>query len=344
MAQGKSPRKVGIFGAGLMGKFHAESAASYGARIVSVYDPRIEAARAVAAKHGAYAAEDPTDFFDRQLDLVIIATPPAVRVEPVRMACERGIHLLIEKPPALRLHDARTCLGLIEKAGVMAGCGFQLRYGSAFEKLRDMLADQTVHLVRTLLTTGSYLNAPANSWYLQKRHSGGSISSDAIHPLDAVRYMLNNARCVKAHALAVKNMAQDWPDTDCENSVQVTYELDNGVFGTHMNHSGCEAGDINFEFIGPHLRLYTIGWGNSSIKGRYKGKDVKEPVTEQSRLGLDKTGAMLRAIETGDTSLIRSPFSDAIHTMELVEAANRSILTGQFVRTEGLGRELPVPS
>ena len=45
---------------------------------------------------------------------------------------------------------------------------------------------------------------------------------------------------VQAHALAVKNMAKDRTKFDAENAIQVTYELDNGIFGTHTNHSGTE--------------------------------------------------------------------------------------------------------
>lgn len=35
-------------------------------------------------------------------------------------------------------------------------------------------------------------------------------------------------------------MAKDRTKFDAENAIQVTYELDNGIFGTHTNHSGTE--------------------------------------------------------------------------------------------------------
>lgn len=341
MPKGLKSLNVGIIGAGAMGRSHANAAARYGSRIVGVHDVRVKAAQALAAEFDAHATDDLADLFDRNLDLVVIATPPAVRLEPIRMACQRRVHLLIEKPPALTVREARECLEHIEKAGVLAAVGFQLRYGAAFEKLRDMLAGQTVHLVRTLLTTNQFLDSTTPSWYLQKRHSGGPIAEQAVHPLDVVRYVLGDARCVQAHALAVKNMALDRTELDSENAIQVTYELDNGVFGTHMNHCGCEAGVLDFEFIGPHLRLTSSGWGNGRIKGQMNGKEVSERVGDENRLGLDKTGAMLRAVETGDASLIRSPFRDALHTVELIEAANRSKQSGKFVRVKELGAGVP---
>ena len=116
MSRPKAPLKVGIIGAGRMGCRHAESAASYGAMVVAVCDARIEAAQKLAAKHGAHATDDLSDLFERGLDVAVVATPPAVRLEPVRLACEHGVHLLIEKPPSLTLKVARECLTLIERA------------------------------------------------------------------------------------------------------------------------------------------------------------------------------------------------------------------------------------
>lgn len=336
--------RVAVIGAGGIGRHHAARAAHYGAAVVAVHDARLDAARELAAQHGALATDRLDELFDQRLDLAIVATPPTVRLEPIRRACDRRVHLLIEKPPALTVAEARECSALIDRAGVLAGCGFQLRYGSAFEKLRDMLAGETVHVARSLLCTNYYLNPATKGWYLQKQHSGGSLFEQGVHPLDAVRYVLGDARCVRAGAFAVKNMAADRPEYDSENSVQVAYELDNGVFGTHLNHCGTDYLDMNFEFIGPKVRLITIGWGNGSIKGLYRGKEIKEPVTEESRLGVDKTGAMLRAIETGDRSLVRSPFADAVHTVELLEAATRGARAGRFVRVDELAAVAAQPA
>ena len=56
----------------------------------------------------------------------------------------------------------------------------------------------------------------------------------------------------------------------------------------------------------------------------------------ENNLGLDKTGAWLRAIETGDRTLIRSPFADAMETLSLIDAAVQSRGTGRFINVEEL--------
>src|SRR5579872_1130875 len=102
--------RIGIVGAGMMGRAHQRSIAAYGARVVAVQDSDLAAAQKLAADAGAEAAaDDLAAFLDRPLDGIVLATPPPVRLEPIAMACERGIHLMIEKPPALTLAEGRAC-------------------------------------------------------------------------------------------------------------------------------------------------------------------------------------------------------------------------------------------
>jgi predicted dehydrogenase len=328
--------RIGILGAGMMGRAHAKSVIGYGARVVAVHDVRREAADDLAQEAGAEAAtDDLRTFFERAMDGVVLAAPPPVRVVPVQLACERGLHLMIEKPPALTVADGRECLRHIERAGILAAVGFQLRYTPLYERLRQMLDGETVHLVRTVCTINYYLDFHMSPWFLQNRVSGGPIAEQAIHPLDAVRYVLGGPGPVQAAALAVKNMAADRAEFDAENAIQMIYALDNGVFGTHMNHCGTERFSFDLEAVGPHLRL-RANITEGRIVGYRNGRDVDEPAPESHAPGLDKTGAWLRAIETGDRSLIRSDFADAMRTLELVEAAIRSRGTGRFVRVEEL--------
>ncbi len=328
--------KIGIVGAGNMGRKLGGAVAAHGAQVVAVHSSRLEAAQQLATQVGAQIATDELDtLFAHEIDGLIITAPPPVRLEPVRMACERGVHLMIEKPPALNMADGRACLEQIEKAGVIAAVGFQLRYVPLYERLKDLLANETVHLVNTVCTVGYYLSFGMAPWFLQQQISGGPIAEQAIHLLDCVRFVLRNPKPVQAHALAVKNMALDRTEFDAENAIQMTYALDNGVFGTHTNHCGTEEFSFDLDVIGPHLRLHA-NMTQDRIIGYLNGQELDESVPKENSLGLDKAGAWLRAIETGERSLVRSHYADAIHTLALVEAAVSSRGTGRFVGVEEL--------
>ncbi len=330
--------KIGITGAGVMGNRHQERIADYGAQVIAVHDIHISAAQELATKAGAKIATDDLErFFDAEMDGLVITTPPPVRLEPIRKACERGIHLMIEKPPALNMTEGRACLAHIESAGVIAAVSFQLRYGSIYERLKELLAAETVHLVHTVCTVDYYLSFRMSPWFLQRQISGGPIAEQAIHILDCARFVMGNVKPVQAHAIGAKNMAPDRTEFDAENALQMMYELNNGVFGTHMNHCGTKGNGFELEVIGPHLRLRADAQGGRNgdrIVGHLHGNEFNESVPTENSLSLDKYHAWIRAIETGDRSLIRSNFEDALHTLALVEAAVTSQDTGGFVKVD----------
>ena len=327
---------IGIIGAGNMGRHHHKAVTDYGGRVVAVHDTRLEAARELASHAEAQLATTALDaFFDVEMDGVVITTPPPIRLEPIQMACDRGIPLMIEKPPALNMAEGRKCLVCIEKADVIAAVGFQLRYHPLYERLKALIASETVHLVRTVCTVDYYLSFRMSPWFLQYEISGGPLPEQAVHVLDCARFVMGNPKPVQAHALAIKNMALERTEFDAENAIQMTYQLDNGVFGTHMNHCGTEGFSFEVEVVGPHLRLQAYMTENA-IRGYLNGESINEAVSAENSLGLDKTGAWLRAIETGDKTLIRSSFSDGIQTLALIDAAVQSRDTGRFIRVEEL--------
>ncbi len=332
----QKPLAIGIIGAGNMGRHHHGAVTGYGGRVVAVHDMRLEAARELASKANAQLATTALDaFFDVEMDGVVITTPPPIRLEPIQMACDRGIALMIEKPPALNMAEGRKCLACIEKADVIAAVGFQLRYHPLYERLKTLIASETVHLVRTVCTVNYYLSFRMSPWFLQYAISGGPLPEQAVHVLDCARFVMGNPKPVQAHALAIKNMALERTEFDAENAIQMTYQLDNGVFGTHMNHCGTEGFSFEVEVVGPHLRLQAIMTENA-IRGYLNGEPINEAVVPEDSSNLDKIGAWLRAIETGDRTLIRSPFSDGLQTLALIDAAVQSRGTGRFIHVEEL--------
>ena len=332
----QKPLAIGIIGAGSMGGHHHRAVTEYGGDIVAVHDVRIEAARELATRaDGAVATTDLNAFFDVEMDGVVITTPPPIRFEPIQMACDRGIPMMVEKPPALNMAEGRKCLAYIEKADVIAAVGFQLRYHPLYERLKALIATETVHLIRTVCTVDYYLTFRMSPWFLQSEISGGPLPEQAVHVLDCARFVMGNPKPVQAHALAIKNMALERTEFDAENAIQMTYQLDNGVFGTHMNHCGTEKFSFEVEVVGPHLRLYA-NMTENAIRGYLNGETINEPAVSQNSLGIDKTGAWLRAIETGDRTLIRSPFTDAVQTLALIDAAVQSRDTGRFINVAEL--------
>ena len=317
--------RIGVVGAGQMGTILSALAERAGAKITAVHDIKFEAAEKLAnERKGAIATTELSKLFNVPMDGLIVCTVPTVRIEPIRQACERNIHLLIEKPPAYNLIEGRDCLAAIKKSGIMAAVGFQLRYDPRYELLKQLIKGHSVHMVRTVCTIGFYLDFQMSHWFLQKKISGGPITDQAIHLLDCVRYVLDNPRPIQAAAIGVKNMASDRTEFDSENALQLMYKLDNEVIGVHTNHCGHEKIHFDLELIGPNLRL-NANMTEPTIKGIIKGKEINETPPKINKLGgLDKVDAWLKAIDTGNRGYIRSDYAEALNTQALVDAAIKS--------------------
>ena len=317
--------RIGVIGAGEMGTKLAALAEKTGAKIVATHDINLKAAENLAnIYNGAVATNKVDEFFDIPMNALIVSTTPTVRVDPIKRACKKKIHLLIEKPPAQNLAEGRECLEAIKKSGVMAAVGLQLRYDPRYEKLKQLLKGHVVHMVRTVTTINFYLDLNMAPWFLQKKYSGGPITDQAIHLLDIVRYVLGNPLPTKAASIAIKNMALDRKEFDSENAIQLMYELDNGIIGVHTNHCGHEKSYFDLEFIGPNLRL-KANITDSVISGIINGKEINETPLKINKLGgLNKVDSWLKAIDTNNRGYIRADYAEALNTQALIEASNKS--------------------
>ena len=98
-----------IIGAGLMGGYHARSAASAGARIVGVVDRDLAAARSLAAQWAGAAAWSDLDqaLNAGAASVAHVCTPPPTHVDIARAVADARLHTLIEKPLAETASEVR---------------------------------------------------------------------------------------------------------------------------------------------------------------------------------------------------------------------------------------------
>tara|TARA_B100001123_G_C15241669_1_gene999337 strand:+ start:172 stop:1239 length:1068 start_codon:yes stop_codon:yes gene_type:complete len=328
------PLKIGITGAGSQGTQLCNLAKNYGAKIVAVHDANIDAAKKLANIHNAKVSTTDFDkFFEEPMDGLLISTLPTIRLEPITRACNKNINIFVEKPPAYNLIEARKCLSAIKKSNIISSVGFQLRYDPRYKKVKELIADNEIHLVRTKITIDYYLNYRMSPWFLEKQISGGPIAEQAIHMLDCVRFVFNNTKALQAVAIGTKNMGRYNKNFDAENAMQLMYKLDNGIIGVHTNHCGQEKPRFDLELIGPNFQLEANAT-ESKIHGIINGREVNENPSIQNDNGLDKISSWLKAIETKDITYLTSSYEDSLYTQSLVDAAIKSQTTHRVETVE----------
>jgi predicted dehydrogenase len=115
--------RIGVLGCGAMGRNHVRLLAALpGAELVGVYDPRREAAEAVAGEHGTRVFDDAARLA-AAVDAMVVAVPTVLHAEIGCELLDRGLHVLIEKPLAASLAEAEQLVARAAAAGRVLGVG-----------------------------------------------------------------------------------------------------------------------------------------------------------------------------------------------------------------------------
>jgi predicted dehydrogenase len=113
---------LGLVGCGDVAKsFHLPAYAEYGVHVVGVYDPAPEATEGIRDRFPFVRRVFPSLdelLADEEIEIVDVATRPAVRPELIRQAIDAGKHVLAQKPLALDLGAARRLADEAEERGV----------------------------------------------------------------------------------------------------------------------------------------------------------------------------------------------------------------------------------
>lgn len=139
--------KIAVIGCGYWGSNHARTFAELGA-LWAVSDRHDDRAAALAARHGVKAMSFEAVLADPDIDGVVLALPPQYHAEQSIAVLEAGKHLLVEKPIALSVGDARRVAEAAARLDRVAMTGHVLRFHPAFEALETMIAEGELGAVR----------------------------------------------------------------------------------------------------------------------------------------------------------------------------------------------------
>lgn len=126
--------RIGLLGTGPWARAaHAPALAAHPeVEFTGVWGRRPEAAAELAAPHGARAYDD-VDALLADVDAVAVALPPSVQAELAVRAARAGRHLLLDKPVATTVAEARAVAEAVRAAGVASVVFFTTRFQSATE-------------------------------------------------------------------------------------------------------------------------------------------------------------------------------------------------------------------
>lgn len=137
----KNSLQVAVVGAGQFGQVHLNAYAQHPqARLALVCDLSEERRRDAETKFGARTCTDYREVAaDPSIEAVSVVTPDFLHREIVTALLEAGKHVLVEKPLATNLADARAMIAAAERAGKRLMVDFQNRWNPPLAAAKEQI-------------------------------------------------------------------------------------------------------------------------------------------------------------------------------------------------------------
>lgn len=191
------PLRVGLAGAGPWAQraYAPMLAAGPETALAGVWARRPDAARELAAAHGAEAFTDFGAMLDR-CDAVAFAVPPDVQVDLAIRAARAGRHLMLDKPLALTLEGARRLAHEVAQAGVVSQLMLTQRFRPSAQRFLALARGVPAIGARLAFLSSAFVRGPyATTW----RREHGALHDLGPHAFDLLDAAIGPVVRVSGH-------------------------------------------------------------------------------------------------------------------------------------------------
>ena len=188
--------RIGIVGAGLIGKKRAEAIASLSAnlKVDLVSDIDGEKAGELSRFCGAAPCVDWRELTRRDdIDAVIVATPNKFIREIALSALEHGKHVLCEKPLGRNAGEAEAIWSKAKERGLILKTGFTHRFHPAVRNAKKIVEDGGIGKIYLLRAVYGHGGRPGyeKEWRANRDIcGGGELLDQGVHVIDLFRWFL----------------------------------------------------------------------------------------------------------------------------------------------------------
>ncbi len=190
----ESPRfRVGMVGAGNICEFHIHAVRAIpGVELIGVTDLDPAKRAATEAKLGVASFASLDDLVAAGANVIHVCTPPSSHAKVAIAALERGCHVLIEKPVAEDVEDAKKIAAVAKARGLTATVNHSLLYDpQVMRALEAVRSGSLGNIVSVDILRGSdfppYEGGPLPPWY---RDAGYPFRDLGVHCLYLIQELL----------------------------------------------------------------------------------------------------------------------------------------------------------
>jgi predicted dehydrogenase len=207
------PLKVGVAGVGVMGRNHARVLCDIrDFDLTTIFDMDAVTAQGIADVYEANAVTSAADFVAAGLDAAVVSTPNRTHADLTVALLEQGVHVLVEKPIAATVADARRMIDAAEANGRVLMVGQVERFNPAVEAVKRAITGEDVISIQ-ITRVGPFP---------PRMGEVGVVIDLAVHDIDIIRH-LTDAEVAEVQPQLARTRAER------EDTALLQFRMENGV-------------------------------------------------------------------------------------------------------------------
>jgi myo-inositol 2-dehydrogenase/D-chiro-inositol 1-dehydrogenase len=317
--------RAGIIGGGWIARVHVPAIdAAAGVELVAACDTDLPRATAIADPRGARAYAAWEEMLERErLDVLWVCTPPLHHRDPVVAALAAGIHVYLEKPIARDLADADDIVGAAQAGPGICVVGYQWHATELLDDVRAALSGQRVGM----LVGRNYGPVAGRPWFMDQAQGGGQILERGSHHIDLQRAIAGEIEAVQVAAGSVR-LAAATAESTIDDTISLIFHFAGGALGSvHSVWSRDGQPELYATDILASEATIALELGPEAyrIRGVVRDRPLSAEYGEPMLRSIDR---FLEVARGGDSSRIFCPPQDAIRTLAVALACERSLASG----------------
>ena len=249
--------RIAIAGIGAVAEMHARSIADLSDAELVAGSCRTESkGREFAAEFDCeYYADTETMLDATEPDVLSVCTPSGAHLEPTRLAAERGVDVLCEKPLEITPERIDEMVTACDHGSVRLGGIFPQRYNPVVETVQEAVAEERFGDL-------SVVNAYVPWWRPDEYYrgawqgtadldGGGALMNQSIHGVDAVQWLAGTAADLAADENPVEEVfaytatrAHDGEHIEVEDTAVAVMRFRDGTLGQLLGATSMYPGSL----------------------------------------------------------------------------------------------------
>jgi predicted dehydrogenase len=338
---------IGMLGSGFIGEFHADGLRHVpDARVVANWGAGPERREAFATRFGSRAL-DSIDAVcaDPEVDLVVVSLPNHLHLEAVRSAAAHGKAVACTKPLGRNGAEAAEMLKLVTDGGVFHAYLENVVFNAEMIRMREIVESGAIGRLTTFRAREGHSGPHAAHFWDAELAGGGALLDMASHGAEAARAMFGKDLAVRDVFAWGDTLVHGRRTTLEDNAVMLIRFVDGRVATMDVSWSSKGGLESRFEAYGDGGRIVQ-DIISSPLRAfiehpaGYLGEKVDAatgwvyPVPNETYVhGHDAMMAdVVTAFREGRPP--RETFEDGLVVNRILDAAYRSIASGQWETTE----------